>query len=115
MTDHPFDERIAHLHIVYDPDDPAAEDFGPIRVSLPGSVVNMGPREALEASKAFADVAWHAMYEEQKERELIEVDFDGLSDSEIMVLLLMDDDGAISMSRLQRLALLYRELYEVKE
>lgn len=48
------------------------------------------------------------------EKELIEADYDGLSDSEILVLLIVggDDGKPVSKSRLQKIAHLYRELYE---
>lgn len=51
------------------------------------------------------------------EKELIEADYDGLSDSDILVLLIVGGDGErpVSKSRLQKIALLYRELYEQKE
>ena len=56
MNRYRFDERIAHLHITYDPNDPAAKNFGPIRVGLPGSVVNMTVAEAEIAAGFFMGV-----------------------------------------------------------
>lgn len=44
------------------------------------------------------------------EEELIEADYDSLSDSDILVLLMMNDDSPITATRLQKLALIYREL-----
>lgn len=46
------------------------------------------------------------------EKELIETDFDGLSDAEILVMLLMDEERPVSRSRLQRTAYMYDRLYE---
>ena len=48
------------------------------------------------------------------EEELIDADYDGLSDSDILVLLLISDGERVSKTRLQKLAFLYRELYEKK-
>lgn len=45
------------------------------------------------------------------EQELIEIDFDELSDWEIRVILWMTPGESVSPSRLQRLDLLYRNLY----
>ena len=44
------------------------------------------------------------------EDELIETDYDGLKDCEILVLLIVDGESPVSRSRLQRLAQLYRNL-----
>ena len=57
MREHRFDERIAHLHISYEPDDVLARDFGPIRVALPGSCVNMTAEQAEIAAGFFMGVA----------------------------------------------------------
>ena len=46
------------------------------------------------------------------EGELIETDFDGLSDTEVLVMLMMDEERHVSRSRLQRTAFLYDKLYE---
>lgn len=46
------------------------------------------------------------------EEELINLDYDGLSDTDILVLLIVDGVKPVSPSRLQRLAFLYRELYK---
>lgn len=51
-----FDERIAHLHISYEPDDPFA-DLGPIRVALPGSGTNMTAEQAEIAAGFLMGVA----------------------------------------------------------
>lgn len=48
------------------------------------------------------------------EQDLIEADFDDLSDAEILVLLLIPDGVVVSRTRLQQLAFLYRALYENK-
>lgn len=48
------------------------------------------------------------------EQDLIEADFDDLSDAEIMVMLLIPDGMVVSRTRLQYLAFLYRALYENK-
>lgn len=48
------------------------------------------------------------------EEDLIEADFDDLSDAEILVLLLIPDGMVVSRTRLQYLAFLYRALYENK-
>lgn len=48
------------------------------------------------------------------EDELIETDYDGLKDCEILVLLIVDGESPVSRSRLQRLAQLYRNLYETE-
>lgn len=49
------------------------------------------------------------------EEDLIEADFDDLSDAEILVMLLIPDGMVISRTRLQYLAFLYRALYEKKK
>lgn len=46
------------------------------------------------------------------ESEMISADFDELSDSEVLVLLIMDEDKPILKTRLQKLSLLYHELYD---
>lgn len=46
------------------------------------------------------------------ETEMINNDFDDLSDSEILVLLIMDEKSSTLKTRLQKLSLLYHELYE---
>ena len=46
------------------------------------------------------------------EQDLIEADFDDLSDAEILVMLLIPDGVIVSRTRLQYLAFLYRVLYE---
>lgn len=48
------------------------------------------------------------------EQDLIEADFDDLSDAEILVMLLIPDGMVVSRTRLQYLAFLYRALYEKK-
>lgn len=48
------------------------------------------------------------------EEDLIEADFDDLSDAEILVMLLIPDGMVVSRTRLQYLAFLYRTLYENK-
>lgn len=48
------------------------------------------------------------------EEDLIEADFDDLSDAEILVMLLIPDGKVVSRTRLQCLAFLYRALYEKK-
>lgn len=45
------------------------------------------------------------------EEDLIEADFDDLSDAEILVMLLIPDDMVVSRARLQYLSFLYRALY----
>lgn len=45
------------------------------------------------------------------EQELIELDYDGITDTDIRVILWMTPGESISPSRLQRLDLLYRNLY----
>ena len=57
MREHRFDERIAHLHISYEPDGVPARDFGPIRVALPGSAVNMTAEQAEIAAGFLMGVA----------------------------------------------------------
>lgn len=57
MRDCRFDERIAHLNISYEPDSVLAEKFGPIRVALPGSTVNMTAEQAEIAAGFFMGVA----------------------------------------------------------
>lgn len=57
MREYRFNERIAHLNISYDPDSIPARDFGPICVSLPGSVVNMTVEQAEIAAGFFMGVA----------------------------------------------------------
>lgn len=49
------------------------------------------------------------------EEDLIEADFDDLSDAEILVMLLIPDGMVVSRTRLQYLAFLYRALYEKKK
>lgn len=49
---------------------------------------------------------------EMDENELIEIDFDEMSDSEVLVLLIIDEDRPILKTRLQKLSLLYHELYD---
>lgn len=49
------------------------------------------------------------------EEDLIEADFDNLSDAEILVMLLIPDGMVVSRTRLQCLAFLYRSLYGKKE
>lgn len=49
------------------------------------------------------------------EEDLIEADFDDLSDAEILVMLLIPDGIIVSRTRLQYLAFLYRSLYESKK
>ena len=47
------------------------------------------------------------------DEELIDADYDDLSDADIMVLLLMDPSGKpVSKSRLQRLAYFYRQIHK---
>lgn len=46
------------------------------------------------------------------ENDMIEADFDGLSDSEVLVLLFMDEGASTFKTRLQKLSLLYHELYD---
>ncbi len=46
------------------------------------------------------------------ENEMISNDFDDLSDSEILVLLMMNENSPILKTRLQKLSLLYHELYD---
>lgn len=57
MREYRFDERIAHLHISYEPDSTPDKIFGPIRVALPGSAVNMTAEQAEIAAGLFAGVA----------------------------------------------------------
>ena len=52
-----FNERIEHLHISYEPDSVLAEKFGPIRVALPGSEVNMTAEQAEIAAGFFMGAA----------------------------------------------------------
>ena len=46
------------------------------------------------------------------EMEMINADFDEISDTEILVLLMMDNGKSILKTRLQKLSLLYHELYD---
>lgn len=69
MRDCRFDERIEHLHISYDPDDVLARDFGPIRVALPGSEVNMTAEQAEIAAGFFLGVA--AIAKRHRENRLV--------------------------------------------
>ena len=46
------------------------------------------------------------------EEEMIDSDYDDLSDSDIIVLLIVDEKRPVSKTRLQKLSLLYHELYE---
>ncbi len=46
------------------------------------------------------------------EIEMINNDYDDLSDSEILVLLIMNDESSTLKTRLQKLSLLYHELYD---
>jgi len=46
------------------------------------------------------------------EEELIDCDYDDLSDSDIIVLLIVDEKRPVSKTRLQKTALLNYELYE---
>lgn len=46
------------------------------------------------------------------EQEMIESDYDELSDSEILVLLIMNENKPILKTRLQKVSLLYHELYD---
>lgn len=46
------------------------------------------------------------------ENEMINNDYDDLSDSEILVLLIMNEDAPTLKTRLQKLSLLYHELYD---
>lgn len=47
------------------------------------------------------------------EEELIDADYDDLSDSDILVLLFMNEDGIpVSKTRLQKLWVLYNQTYE---
>lgn len=48
------------------------------------------------------------------EKDLIDMDFDDLSDAEILVMLLIPDGMVVSRTRLQYLAFLYRALYGKK-
>lgn len=45
------------------------------------------------------------------EDEMIDADYDDLSDSDISVLLIVDGKQPVSKNRLQKIAFLYRELY----
>ncbi len=49
------------------------------------------------------------------ENEMISNDFDDLSDSEILVLLMMNEETPTLKTRLQKLSLLYHELYDSEE
>ena len=46
------------------------------------------------------------------EEEMIDSDYDDLSDSDIIVLLIVDEKRPVSKTRLQKLSLLYHEFYE---
>ena len=47
------------------------------------------------------------------EEEMIDADYDDLSDSDMIVLLFMNEDGTpVSKTRLQQLWVLYHNLYE---
>lgn len=46
------------------------------------------------------------------EQQMIDSDYDELSDSEIMVLLIIDDTRPVLKTRLQKISLLYHELYD---
>ena len=46
------------------------------------------------------------------EQEMIDSDYDDLSDSDIIVLLIVDEKRPVLKSRLQKISLLYHELYE---
>lgn len=48
------------------------------------------------------------------EKEMIDSDYDDLSDSDIIVLLIVDGKKPVLKTRLQKLSLLYHELYEKK-
>lgn len=52
---------------------------------------------------------------EMIERGMVDTDFDGLTDLEILVLLIVDGMAPVSKTRLQRLSLLYFELYVAGE
>lgn len=83
-------------------------------MAFPGHITYMSIEEAEEMISKFQDAVSTAK-EDAKEKELIEIDFDELSDAEIRTLLLMNEDGTpISPSRLQRINQLYEELYENK-
>lgn len=49
------------------------------------------------------------------EKEMIELDYDGMSDYEIMVLLIVDGKERVSKSRLQRIYFLYEQLQKSKK
>lgn len=90
------------------------EKHGPILMRLPGLTTYMSIEEAKEMADMLND-AISIAEEDAMEKELIEIDFDGLSDAEIKVLLLMNEDRTpVSPSRLQRMNQLYEELYESK-
>lgn len=98
--------------IEYRPDDYISKKFGPILMAFPGHITYMSIEEAEELISKLQDAVSTAK-EDIKEKELIEIDFDELSDAEIKVLLMMNEDGTpISPSRLQRINQLYEELYE---
>lgn len=100
--------------IEYRPDDYISKKFGPIFMAFPGHITYMSIEEAEELISKLQDAVSTAK-EDIKEKELIEIDFDELSDAEIKVLLMMNEDGTpISPSRLQRINQLYEELYESK-
>ena len=46
------------------------------------------------------------------EQQMIDSDYDELSDSEILVLLIIDDKRPVLKTRLQKISLLYHELYD---
>ena len=46
------------------------------------------------------------------EQEMIDSDYDDLSDSDIIVLLIVDEKRPVLKTRLQKISLLYHELYE---
>ena len=46
------------------------------------------------------------------EQEMIDSDFDDLSDSDILVMLIIDEKRPVLKTRLQKLSLLYHELYD---
>ena len=89
--------------IEYRPDDCISKKFGPIFMAFPGHITYMSIEEAEELISKLQDAVSIAK-EDAKEKELIEIDFDELSDAEIKVLLMMNEDGTpISPSRLQRI------------
>lgn len=49
------------------------------------------------------------------EMEMINADYDEISDSDILVILIMDEEKSILKTRLQKLSLLYHELYDSDE